>query len=210
MAASSTRSPRRSATHPESPGLSSHQREPAVEDFLEHLRSNTLLTVEATSRSSTTCRRSFVPISTLRRYLTDGRIRSILVSSHLDGSVYSQIRSSYLRVFTVLVCIDKLPWIGNFLADPRLSDTFLPFFHNNDWRASIRGFFQPFHDAQWKFCAQDLEPNRLNGQFRIDERVIIPIVDRRTIKIGVDSTSTQVEIHPDYNNLVVKVTILPP
>jgi hypothetical protein len=176
-----------------------------VVDFLNYIEDSTELAVEASPPSLHT--RPFVPISTLSRYLTDDRVRKILSSSYAPASACPQVRSGYLRVFTILVRIRKLSYLRHFLANPRLSDTFLPFVNDSDWQGEPRDFFHLFFEAQWQFCAQKLEPNILNGDYHIDERVIIPIVGRRAIKKGPDSTSAEVEVHPDYNHLVARVRL---
>ncbi|OAG07882.1 uncharacterized protein CC84DRAFT_1173477 [Paraphaeosphaeria sporulosa] len=199
MAPSPEQQPHWSPTSPRSPSASINQQSDAVPDFLHHIKSNARWAVD--DALPPPHRRSFVPISALRRYLTEGKIRRILASSLSSSTACSKVYKDYIRVFTILVYINKLPWLRRFLREQRLEDNFLPFVNDSDWPTDMREFFDQFVEAQWQFCAQDFESTRLNGDFRIDERIIIPIVEKRLIKKGPDSSAWEVDIHPDYNHL---------
>ncbi|KAF1974922.1 hypothetical protein BU23DRAFT_553149 [Bimuria novae-zelandiae CBS 107.79] len=172
-----------------------------VVDFLQHLESPSTRAVAVDHSLPPPHTRSFVPISALRRYLTPGVIRRLLVYYFRSGKDWKQVHEDYMIVFTILVCINKVPWLHHFLERPRLADKYLPFTHCHDWRPDCHDFFDYFVQAQWQFCAQKLEKNKLNHA-PVDERVIVPFVKKRTINEGTDSVKYEVEVHPDYNFLV--------
>lgn len=171
---------------------------PDVADFLHHIEKNRQYAVVDESPTS---RRAFVPITALRSYLTCENISKLLRSYHLPHHNWKTIQQDYIIIFTILISIGKVPYLQYFLEGR--SDAHLPFRPSEaeDWHFECRKFFTEFSDAQWQFCAQNLEPNRLNGR-RIDDKVILPFTKQRRIKHGKDVY--EVEAHPAYNQLVGK------
>lgn len=176
-------------------------RRPDVEvAFLQHLQSSSTLALAINHALEPLDQRLFVPISVLRRYLTVAVIRRILLHYGLPASECERVRKNYLIIFTILVCVDEVIWLGHFLKSPRFSDKFLPFKHDYGMPTECHKLSTRFRQVQSHFCAQKLELDELT-QTSVDQDVIIPFTNIESINRGVNSSTYKVTIHPDYNHL---------
>jgi hypothetical protein len=162
------------------------------------------LPTPAVSAASTTPNEPFVPRNDLARELNRERIKTLLDYDGVRDVSCDTIHEDYLAVFGILVWIRRTKYISDFVRYEELADTYLPFHNDNEWPSDCSGFFNDFKREQWKFCAQEFRPGKLNDS-RIRSDKIIPIVARSTLSKSPDSIVENIVIHPDYDLLSSKV-----
>ena len=151
-------------------------------------------------------KRKFVPIGALKSYLTPSNIRELLnvIIGPSNRIETENVVENFLRVFAILISIDKASYIHRFYENPsRLADSNLPFTNDHDWHKDCQPFFKEFHAKQWQFCAQEFKTDWMNDTLLNDER-ILPIIQIDRLKFGTDSSVYQIQLHPEYNLLVVR------
>jgi hypothetical protein len=169
-----------------------------VADIITHLDQLQVREQDALSRN---LGRPFVPRHTLQQYLSRDKIRQILEFCNVWDVDLDTIRNHYIAVFGILVQIKRPEYIGHFITHQHFADDRLPFLDRESWLEDYRGdFFKDFYEAQWKYCAQDFRPGRLDNIVIQKER-ILPFESRSLIKRGADSKVEKVEIHKYYHSL---------
>jgi hypothetical protein len=150
--------------------------------------------------------RPFISRHALQQQLSRDRIKKLL-DYHLIRNVdVGTIYDHYICVFGILIQIQKYEYIPYFVAHEHFSDDWLPFRDSTCWFDEYRDdFFSAFYESQWAFCAQKFRLGRLDN-IQIPEDRILPFVAKRVIKKGSDSLVEQVDLHSDYNELVLKVS----
>jgi hypothetical protein len=166
-------------------------------DFLEHVEKCKLFAVGECPPTGT---RPIVSIRALRTYLTTDRLRKLLLYVGCSPSHEHAIRERYLAVFSILLSIDRGPYIRNFVQHDQLADERLPFLTRDELPEVCKVLFVEFYDAQWKFCAKRLVHDRLNDT-RLHEHTVVPFKRKEKLKEGVDSTIFKVELFEEHNHL---------
>lgn len=152
-------------------------------------------------RFETTC--LFVPRSNLEKYFESPRRIATLLDALLEGNDRSAVdpkyvRDHYLQVFAVL-CIGQGQMIHYFQQFRALRDQTLPYrTRPEDFPDTTPDIFDAFKQAQWQFCAQNLD-YIMNNRFRDEE--IIPFVHREKIGDGGSAVVYKIVVHEDYNKL---------
>lgn len=151
-------------------------------------------------------RHGFVPRSKLdSEFLKPGRIEELLdvlfgTSRHCRPRAET-IRKFYLRPFVILICAGYGTMIGRFVEHQSLADNYLPFRERPpDFPASSASnlVWQRFNEHQWKFCAVKLH---LNMSLTLGKYDILPIVRKTSKASGASAAISEIEIHPDYDQL---------
>lgn len=149
--------------------------------------------------------RPFTSRRVLQQYLSPEGIGQFLELYKLGDLNANVINQHYVAVFATLIQIGKPEKIVYFYRHDHFADEHLPFRERQSWPQECHAFFDDFQRAQWVFCAQELRRDRLYNK-RIDPERIIPIISRTHLKQGPDATVYKVEVHPDYNSLVRRVS----
>jgi hypothetical protein len=173
-------------------------------DFLDHLGRNRAFALSSHSQAT---KRPFIPDHVLHSYLYPVRIRELLRCYAQPEGDWEIVQQGYLKIFTILLVIDRAAYLQHFVEGFNLADTQLPFKHPTEFPSGCSDFYEAFYQAQWGFCALPLRRHWLN-KTRWGDELIIPIVRRGFLKEGVDASTYIVEIEPSYNDLVAKVRIL--
>lgn len=149
----------------------------------------------------------YVPLSELSTYWTIPKIREACESySEAFPTRHRLIKDRYLRVFSTLVLIGKLPYLPAFqrleLWDQKFPDTTLP----GQWEQSPshRSMFDDFKSHQWIFFPVILDRDSLDDTWLPPER-ILPVRVQGTIRAQLYSDRaaiTKVQFHPSCNSLV--------
>lgn len=143
---------------------------------------------------------AFVPFSALRKFYSKHyRIPNLLKAFQSSPVNQQAIFDSYLRVFTILVLIQKAAHIRHFL-ELDLGDQYLPFQTSDDWPLECKGFFALFWEKQWTFCPLDFRRLKLNNR-KLHERHVLPITSKRILKEGGHSRTWLIEVYPEYDHL---------
>jgi len=110
------------------------------------------------------------------------------------------IVGQYQRVFCILVSIEEVNFLPNFMEFSDLSDNHLPFTENSRqlFPYSTHKLFEVFCEAQWKFCPARLDKNS-KQHFR--EREILPFISKTLIGKGSSADIFLVDVYPFYNSL---------
>jgi hypothetical protein len=166
-------------------------------DFLEHVEKCKLFAVAEVSPTGT---RPIISMSALRSYLTTGRLRKLLLYVTSTANFERTVRDRYLAVFSVLLLIDRGPYINNFVQHEELADERLPFLNRNDWPEVCNVIFDEFYEAQWKFCAKRLIYDRLNDT-KLPVDMVVPLKRKDKVREGPDSSIFKVELFEEYNHL---------
>jgi hypothetical protein len=176
-----------------------------VDDILRGIEALQIPAFDAFSPASG---RLFVPKQALRSYLTPNKIETLHRSCRRPTSHSEKVRNYYLAVFAILFEIGKGKYILHFIPYDGFADEFLPFdeFTKKKWPHDCRKFFDKFYDTQWEFCAQQLKAGRLENK-RMDPKRIIPIIAKVCLKGGPNANILKIKVHPDYNELVSKVSL---
>lgn len=142
----------------------------------------------------------YVPTTKLREYLTEEKLRLLLLRHHLQPDHWKQVRDRYLVVYVILIYIGKGEYIGYFKNYNELADDRLPFKSDQDWPIDCRPFYHDFAKAQWTFCAQKFERDQVHG-IRYPLGTIFPFKCCKVLKENTDSIVCKIELHEDYNYL---------
>jgi hypothetical protein len=146
--------------------------------------------------------RSFIPNSPLQRYLTEQVLYQLLDELSISHGDFYAIRHNYLRVFVILIYIDKGAEISNFTGSERLRDYYLPFDDTDrqKWPEECRDFFPQFYKAQWQFCVRRWEKGWLTGVL-LDDNTLLPIKEQDDIHKGSNSQTSTITLYSEYNGL---------
>ena len=150
-------------------------------------------------------KRSFVPFGALKSFLTEENTRVLLRET--TGSNHrilpNKIVRNFLRVFSILVSIDKAIYLRLFYENPdRLADANLPFTNGHDWHEKCKPFFSEFYAKQWEFCARKFHTDWMNDTL-LDDELILPIIEMECLKSGNGSSTYRIKIHSEYSSLEV-------
>jgi hypothetical protein len=165
--------------------------------FLVQLEKRMLSVVDESSPTGT---RPIVSIHALQTYLTSDKVRKLLL--YVTNSSINEriVRERYLVVFSVLLSINRGPYIKIFVQYDQLTDERLPFLSRGSWPKACKVIFDEFYEAQWKFCAKRLVYDRLNDT-RLHADEIVPFRRKDVLKAGLDSTIFKAELSEEYNYL---------
>ncbi|CAI6340153.1 unnamed protein product [Periconia digitata] len=177
-------------------------RDSDVVDYRDFLRTSEVSVVDLQPQKDRPESRSFVPADAVKRHLSKPVLRNLLAYYNIPATSLIHIQQSYIFVFTILIVIGKGGELSRFLQWDSLADHRLPFRRNDRsaWPPECRNFFSEFYKAQWKFCAHTFRHGM--NDTRLDDEVILPYLSREVLKMGPDSCTYKVEIHPSYNELI--------
>ncbi|KAI1212736.1 uncharacterized protein F4807DRAFT_414277 [Annulohypoxylon truncatum] len=126
------------------------------------------------------------------------RVRELLKEYDVCAKV-DIIRSTYIRVFSILVSTCHLEYLTDFM-EHSLNDEKLPLEKRpSQWPESkhLDAVFGDFFRCQWKFCPLQVSTRTLLGQ-RLDDRHILPIVSKRILReFHGDACIIQANFHAD-------------
>ena len=154
---------------------------------------------------------SFVPYKSLEKYWTYERIRSALAGQNSAEEPLPDLQGS-LRVFSILILTGNIDAIPSF-SDLKLSDDCLPFRKREDiietWPLDELGLdsldVMVIWNLQWQFCAAEFSEAMANRTIHFDDMMILPIVEKTTLKPGDFHSTYRIKVHPDYNSLRLPV-----
>jgi len=150
--------------------------------------------------------RTFIPQDRLRAYFTKtekaDNLKALLHATSKPSEEIVDVevvRDSYLKIFSILIIINKAHYIKNFI-DEGTSDSSLPLTYGDKRLKTQKNqsFCDSFCQAQWEFCPVSLDTCR-NGKF--DERQILPFMSKERISDGGSAKFYKVEIHPEHRGL---------
>ena len=160
----------------------------------------------------------FISQSKLEKYFERPRkvenlLDAVLNSEQRPAVDASYVRDYYLRSFATLLCIGEGSMIHHFLKYQSLRDRNLPHrVRPDEFPFTTPGIFNDFKNAQWQFCASNLERG-MNEGFKGEE--ILPIIRRERIGEGGSAIIYKIVIDKDYNSLrpyspINSVRLVPP
>ncbi|KAL2073991.1 hypothetical protein VTL71DRAFT_7769 [Oculimacula yallundae] len=156
-------------------------------------------------------RRVFAPRDKIQSYLEANNyweLRALLAGlKSAPVPAPSSITPRYTAVFCILLQSGRGSYIRYFTSYGSLRDTALPFDPRTrpaHWPStpSDPNFYEVFCDAQWKFCAPELEAPVSDQHFE-DER-ILPITFKQKLLDGGTAHLWLVHLHPSYNKLITE------
>lgn len=153
--------------------------------------------------------RPFIPFTALEEYWSRERMIEALGKPDVDLRDLKAIRQSYLRVFSILVLINKAESIYAFIQDSQLDDRHLPFKRVQPlpgWPGDAVDFDR-FYGVQWQFCPYTFDRTLSFRTAHFEMDLVLPIVEISPLKVGVDSRTFKVRLHPEYNRLHVPVSV---
>ena len=186
--------------------LSQHEAAPAIQDFLQW-RSH-----PDTSRQG--CRGSedatgaiesrYIPLGTLKAYLTTERIRSLLAQLYPNthhAPDADRVQAYFLRPFAILLSAGFGHMIHYFVGH-RYEDKHLPFsIEPKKFPKSLtREFFNEFCKKQWQFYPMQLDYDMSDDD--LDGDCILPILRKEEIGSGGSAIVYKITVDKDYNSLI--------
>ncbi|KAJ4305090.1 hypothetical protein N0V90_000620 [Kalmusia sp. IMI 367209] len=159
-----------------------------------------------TNGTPTAREQTFVTVDQLREYWTTNRIRQALNNPSYSTHHISVIHDNHIRVFSILVMIDRPDYINLLMPYDRFTDHRLPFDLNYSYTPeywpSDKENFHRFCEAQWKFCVPNLEGQRLIGGAHFEEQRILPYTKVKALKSGNTATTYIIQIHDICNRII--------
>lgn len=158
----------------------------------------------------TTC--FFIPRSNLKDYFErPRRVENLLdavLNDHERPAVDANyVRDHYLQSFATLLCIGEGRMIHHFQQHKALRDQKLPYRTRPDeFPTTTPDKFEDFKEAQWQFCASDLEYG-MNDRFKEEE--ILPLILKEKIGEGGSAIIYKIVVDEGYNSLRPHGHILP-
>ncbi|OTA62684.1 kinase-like protein [Hypoxylon sp. EC38] len=141
----------------------------------------------------------FVSPCDLTTHWSHKRIKELLKDYRVVGATVDTILCAYIRVFSILVFIDRLDYLPEFM-EYGLNDCSLPLTQRPfGWpeNRQLDQVFEYFQEFQWKFCPFEVSRHSLVGQ-RLDTRHILPINSKKVIrKLRGESEVIRVDFHTD-------------
>jgi len=169
-----------------------------LDDYLRRMADCTSPAILATPSTDT---RPIMSIRDLRSYVTQSRLRKLLLCVGASTNYDTVVQERYLVVFSILLSIKMGPFISTFIQHDQLADERLPFLTRDVLPEASSEIFPKFYEAQWKFCAKTLVPHGLN-ETRVPDNMVMPFQKIEILHTGPDSTISKVEIFEEYNYLV--------
>lgn len=125
--------------------------------------------------------RRYVSHDDLKRYWTSELISSVLQSCTHPSPIVDAIEKSFLRIFSILVFIDRPQYLKVFQRR-EITDANLPIPEHwpyktdegNDFQLALKDFYQ----NQWAFCPVELD-NNIMYKRKLDNRQILPFMRER-------------------------------
>ena len=148
---------------------------------------------------------SFIPKELLHRYLSRKNLLKLLSALHIPAGCLDSIENNLLRVFVILIQIERASSISSFVESSDVKDSNLPF-HEKDiskWPEDCHDFFDEFYNRQWEYCVKKWGikgEDKLTG-FKLPEKALLPIVNETILRNGSNSRTLKIGLHPDYNGL---------
>ncbi|KAL9083192.1 MAG: hypothetical protein Q9165_008635 [Trypethelium subeluteriae] len=147
----------------------------------------------------------FLPEQKLYAYF-DEKLHDIIDALHQenehDSFEASSIRKGYLKIFAILLRIERSQAISYFLRYETLADIKLPFQDKPDGFPEETGhdttFWAEFNESQWIFCAPKLV---YKPEAKWHPRQPLPIISRERLDRGSTAETFKIRVHPDYNYL---------
>ncbi|KAI1778865.1 hypothetical protein F4818DRAFT_437666 [Hypoxylon cercidicola] len=140
----------------------------------------------------------FISRSDLISYWKWNKVKEVLIDDPAVIAKVDIIRSDYIRVFSILVLTDRLYCLQEFM-EHSLSDERLPLEQRPpQWPNNrlLDDAFDDFLQKQWRFCPLQVRPSMLTGQ-RLDDRHILPLIQKRVLRTSDESEVIQADFHPD-------------
>jgi hypothetical protein len=171
----------------------------SIENFKAWITSNSVSTAGSSGSD-----RSFIPLEKLQQFFEPtskvDNLKSLLSVCGTSADIdVETIRESFIKVFSILLMINKGSYIQDFILRDNLSDSSLPFDLGNERileDENGKSFYDEFNYAQWQFCAPMFH---LHMDTRFDEQFILPFTKKEKIHDGGTVAVYKIEIHPDYN-----------
>lgn len=142
----------------------------------------------------------FIPRTVVRRHFDKDRIRAILTvayhdTKHVGKLATNIVDNGYVLVFLILLRLDKLAFISEFMRQHKWSDQSLPFIHAAGFPVGVS--FDDFQAQQQLYCATLM----YSGDKIYEDETILPIIEKTEIAEGSSAIIHKVKIHPDYDKL---------
>ncbi|KAH8761295.1 hypothetical protein BGZ57DRAFT_858249 [Hyaloscypha finlandica] len=172
-----------------------------IENYKAWITSNSLFA--AGSSGSDRC---FIPQEKLQQFFNPtskvDNLRNLLSVCGISVDIdVETIRESFVKVFSILLMINKASYIKAFILRDDLSDSSLPFGPGNERileDEERKSFYDAFVHAQWQFCAPVFH---FQMETRFDEHLILPFTKKEKLHDGGMAAVYKIEMHPYYNAL---------
>lgn len=140
--------------------------------------------------------RTFIPQDELEDHLTAGRLQALMESVCHKRFTPREVTAAQtrLRIFSILLIIDKGHLIQHCIKVRALSDDRLPF--ESAPSSFSPDTFKRFNEEQWAFCAHEFQESDCDVQ--ILDGTILPISGLETKGTGRTATTSLIHIHPYY------------
>lgn len=178
---------------------------PAIQSFLRWANApNTSCLGCRGTKSKIVC--PFIPYKRVQAYFTESRrIHALLIALLPEKDVgqlpsTDTIKERYLRVFSILILINRGRFINHFVHHDILDDQHLPLESpSHSWPNSTEaGFFESFYQKQWLFYPAVFERHM---DRHLDENRTLPIVEKESLGEGVSAIAQRVVIEEGSNRL---------
>ena len=159
---------------------------------------------------------TFIPEGSVRAYLgEENRVQRLIEAIFPDPDSAKlpeaeTIRKSHLNLFCILLCIGKGHFINHFVEN-RLYDSTLPYTvrpTNFPYDSNDSKFWESFFKRQWEFSARKFTYN--TNEHLDAEQWILPFTQVEKIGEGGSAMTYKVELHEQYDDLVLVCGCLVP
>ena len=188
------------------PQLQAHRsEEPAIQDFYEWVDKNR---VNGILGPSETVDCPFMPLPLLESHFkAPGRLRQILKALFPEDSLSpinpEDILRGRVRIFAILILINRGRCIKTVLRYPTLQDSYLPFLkepshfpRDADGDSSI---WSAFSKKQFQFCPHTFERGMRDTE--LEDDTVLPIIRKDLIRRGGSAAIYKIKLHAEYDCL---------
>ncbi|KAK4894202.1 hypothetical protein LTR27_007570 [Elasticomyces elasticus] len=174
--------------------------EPAIQDALQWLQANS---IKSCASATPQDHHTFIPEDAISTHFDYQCLKTIVEAlrtglgrddcNKLAGDI---LKFKYLRVFCILLCIDKAQHIRSLLKYD-LSDARFPVTQEpDDFPQGVS--WTAFRKQQWRYFAYKLVQGMEKS---ISRDRVLPIVSRKPIGEGDETIVYKIELHPEYDGI---------
>ena len=179
----------------------------AVQNLEAHIKSIRIVCGHRKSSQFHGQEGSFISREKLRNYLLrDENLENLLDALNIPLVNLEDIRNYYLRIFVILIQLNRAQKVLSFIGNPSLTDRYLPFRNKDLWPQECQEFFEEFFIQQWEYCVKKWKTGRLTG-FKLENEALLPIVTEKILRDGSNSCTREIEVYHEYNCLDKLVSI---
>jgi hypothetical protein len=182
--------------------------EQAIQDFISWVEKN-----RANGRlgsSDTVC--LFMPLQLLESHLKAPRRLRQILSALFPGNRSLPIQPDdilhldIVRIFAILILIDKGRYIKTIAHHPNIKDKFLPFLeeprHFPRLADGDTSIWSAFYKKQFQFCPHLF--THVVTDTELEDDTILPIITKEPLPSGGSATICKIKLHAEYDHLPSK------